>query len=71
MTSNVGCSPNLREGELGSTVFRGGLGENAELRVSVTWHSGVKAGTDGKHKGRESNKIKQEPPGGEKKSCSN
>lgn len=33
MTSNVGCSPNLREGELGSTVFRGGLGENAELTV--------------------------------------
>lgn len=27
----------------------------------------MKAGTDWKHKGRESNKIKQEPPGGKKK----
>lgn len=62
MTSNVGCSPNLREGELGSTVFPGWPGGECGPGV---WE--VKAGTDTKHKGRESNKIKQEPPGEKKK----
>lgn len=40
MTSNVGCSPNLREGELGSTVFPGWPGGECGAKGVGDWRLG-------------------------------
>lgn len=62
----LAAAPTSGKGSWGAQSSRGGLGENAELRVSVTWHSGVKAGTD-ETQGKRIKQNKTRAPRGKKK----